>query len=72
MYMYMYMYAVCYQVVQQISVELGRESKLMVNQPWTTEHHGYTSVVKGTLQDVRVNSSLDYKVLGSGATVDVS
>ena len=58
-------------MVHHLAVELGAESTLTINQPWTMGEDGYTSVVTGRLVDVRVNTSLEYQPLGKAATIEV-
>ena len=58
-------------MIQHLAVELGSESMLSINQPWTTGEDGYVTVVSGRLLDVRINSSLEYPLLAKAETVEV-
>ena len=59
------------QSLQHISLELGAGSIIKVNQPWTTEQKGYTSVVCGKLGDVRASTSLDYHPIAKAENIEV-
>ena len=59
------------QLVHWLAVELGGESMLTINQPWTTAEDGYVTVVSGRLLDVKINTSLEYQPLARAETVGV-
>ena len=59
------------QSLQHISLELGAGSIIKVDQPWTTEQKGYTSVVSGKLGDVRASTSLDYHPIARAENIEV-
>ena len=60
------------QSLQHISLELAAGSIIEIDQPWTTEQEGYTSVVSGKLGDVRASTSLDYHPVARAENIEVS
>ncbi len=45
-----------------LAVAIGTGSKISLHQPWVYAKDGQLSVVKGSLRNVQITSSLDYQV----------
>ena len=57
------------QTSHHLKISLGGGSDLSIHVPWLTDPTGSTSIVKGQLVDISVESSLPYPHLGSAQTI---
>ena len=53
-----------------LAIAAGAGSTISIHQPWVYSQDGQLSVVKGSLRNIHVSSSLDYQTLGSAETIE--
>ena len=53
-----------------LAIAAGAGSTISIHQPWVYAQDGQLSVVKGSLNNIHVNSSLEYQTLGSAESLE--